>query len=143
MRMWSVIHVDNRARYRWWRTSAALSLALSSCILPGGGGSEQIVPDVVHAGQPATFRLVLSAVDINWVTGRFRDLKLFYRLAGDSSCAQVQPSRRFAVDHGREGYDFTIPPFPSGTRGTLEFYFTFRFDGHPNTAQGYRTVRVE
>lgn len=112
-------------------------------MLPGGGGSEQIVPDVIHSGQPATFQLVMSAVDINWVSGRFRDLKLFYRLAGDSSYQQVAPSRRFKVEQNREGYDFIIPPYPSGTRGTLEFYFTYRFDGHPNSASGYKAVRVE
>lgn len=112
-------------------------------MLPGGGGSDQIVPNSIHAGEPATFQLVMSAADIKWVRGRFKDLKLFYRLAGDPSYRQVEPSRRFDVEQSREGYDFVIPPYPVGTRGRLEFYFTFRFDGHPNTAPGYKTVRVE
>jgi hypothetical protein len=112
-------------------------------MVPGGGGSDQIVPDTIHAGSPATFRLVMSVADIKWIRWRFRDLRLFYRLASDSIYSEVEPARRFSVDHGREGYDFVIPPYRLGTRGTLDYYFTFRFDGHPNRAPGLKVVRVE
>lgn len=120
-----------------------LSLGMASCILPGGGGSEQIVPQVILAGQPATFQLVVSAVDVPWVWGRYRNLNLFYRLVSDSSYRQTHPSRQYAVDRAREGFEFVVPPYPTGTRDSLEFYFTFRFDGHPNTARGYKRIPVE
>jgi hypothetical protein len=134
---------SNAFAWMYRRFCVVVGLLISGCMLPGGGGSEQIVPDTVHAGSPAKFQLVMSVADINWIRGRFKDLKLFYRLAGDSVYREVHPARRFSVDHGREGYDFVIPPYPVGTRGTLEYRFTYRFDGHPNSVPGLKAVRVE
>jgi hypothetical protein len=48
------------------------------------------------------------------------------------------------MDAHHERYDFLIPPYPTGTRGQLEFYFRFSFDGEPpSEILGGRRVRVE
>lgn len=143
---------DNRASHgrarlaqkgRLMRCGAVLGLVAIGCMVPGGGGTVQSFPDTVHVGQPATFRIDLTAVDIKWAWGRFRDLKLFYRMVGDTSFRSVPPSRRMHISRASEAYEFVVPPLAHEKRGMLEFYFTFAFDGVPNRIPGSHPIPVE
>jgi hypothetical protein len=112
------------------------------CIVPGGGGSQQTLPEVIRAGEPAVIQYDLMAHDLPWSRGRFRDVTLFYRLVGDSVYRSVRPSSRKRVDRAREAYEFRIPAYPSGTEGEVELYFTNTFDGHPNRTPGWKKIPV-
>jgi hypothetical protein len=118
-------------------------LLLGGCVIPGGGGSQQTVPDTIRVGEAALIRFELTANDIRWAPGRFRDVKLLYRLVGDSTYRSLQPSNRRLVEAAKEAYEFVIPPFAAGTAGQLEYYFTLTFDGHQNEIQGYKKIPVE
>lgn len=123
--------------------SAAIgTFALTGCIIPGGGGIGQTVPDSVRAGEAAIVRLDMAVTDVAWIRGRYRDLTLHYRLVGDSAYWSVEPSRRIPVDRAHEAYELTIPPYPPATRGAIEFYVSVNFDGHPSQFEGYRKIRI-
>jgi hypothetical protein len=104
---------------------------------------EMIYPDSVVAGAPIPVRLVVSAFDVPRIRGRFRDLVLHYRLVGDSAFRTTVPSRRIGITEAREAHEFTIPPYPPSTCGSIELYFSVRFDGHPSQAEGHKRIRVD
>lgn len=134
------------APLRRWRTQVAvIALLISGCITPGGGAAEQVVPDVITAGQPATLQLKLSIFEANArVKGRFKDVALRYRLVGDSTFRVAQTPQPRQIARNVETYDFILPPFPPGTRGKMEFFFTAHLDGHPSPAiEGIKQVRVQ
>src|SRR6059058_2183080 len=101
---------------------ALSALAATGCITPGGGGMEMIYPDSIVAGAPIPVRLVVSAVDVPRIRGRFRDLVLHYRLVGDSAFRTTVPLRRIGISEAREAHEFTIPPYPPSTCGAIELY---------------------
>lgn len=102
-----------------------------------------IYPDSVVAGAPIPVRLEVSAFDVPRIRGRFRDLVLHYRLVGDSVFRTTAPSRRIDITEAREAHEFTIPPYPPSTCGSIELYFSVRFDGHPSQAEGHKRIRVD
>jgi hypothetical protein len=121
---------------------AVIALSATGCMIPGGGGVNQTIPDSVRAGEAATVRLDMFVTDVKFIWGRYRDLALRYRLVGDSAFQSITPSRRIHVDRGREAYEFTIPPYPARTCGSIELSVSMKFDGHPSQFDGYRKIRV-
>lgn len=130
--------------------AAWLAFLLSpGCNPAGGGGSDQIVPDSVKAGEPAAIVLVLSVWGSGGpIKGRYKDLLMNYRLTGEEHYKSVQPEpaavpyKEFDKDKF-EAYRFTIPAYPAGTKGEIEFNFDVKFDGHKNNIVGVKKIRVE
>jgi hypothetical protein len=119
--------------------------------LAGGGGSDQIAPASVSAGQPAIVKIDLDV----WggggpVAGRYTDLNFYYRLVGQPTYNVLQSSAvpivytgaqaKFNGDY--EEYTFTIPPYPTNTSGSIEFYYDVKLDGVQNHALGLKTIQV-
>lgn len=127
----------------------ALILALSmtfwtaACLFqPGGGGSTQVAPDEVRAGAPARVGLQLTV----WGAGgeirnRYAELQLFYRLPNAIDYRKLQPVL-LSRQSKQEVYEFTIPPPPPDATGEIEYYITFRFDGHENRVPGIKRIRI-
>lgn len=114
-------------------------------MIPGPGGATQDAPDAVRAGEPATVRLELWITEPNRsIKHRYEDVRLRYRLRSETSFKQAPTPEPTIVARDHEWYDFTIPPFPAGTRGEIEYYILFTFDGHPNPPmEGIKHIRVE
>ena len=108
----------------------------------GGGGSVQTVPDVVHPGDTARLQLRLSVTG-GRIAGRYDDVALYYRLVGAADYERAQEPRPLAVDERHVTYEFTIPPYPAGTRGPIEYYFTAALDGHPARIPAMKQIRIE
>jgi len=129
--------------------AGCLALLLSSgCDIAGGGGSDQIVPDSVKAGEPAVIVIVLSVWGSGGsIKGRYRDLVLSYRLTGESEFKTIQPEsipvpyKEFDKDKF-EAYRFTLPPYPKGMKGEIEFYFEVKFDGQKNHIKGIKKISI-
>src|SRR5205823_11487079 len=101
-------------------------VGLSGAFQPGGGGSTQVATDSVIAGIPCTVRLELSVWGAGGdIKGRYTDIALFYRLAGDSDYKMVSPQ---PVSHSekQEVYNVTIPPFSDETHKEIEYYIEFK-----------------
>jgi hypothetical protein len=132
--------------------SIFLSLLLSaSCSLPGAGASEQIVPDTTRAGEPAVVTIVFSVWGSGGpVKGRYKDIVFYYRLVGETNYKSLQPEP-VALPTGydypdnrdtHETYRVTIPAYPKGTTGDIEFYFEKNFDGYQSRTDGLKKIHV-
>lgn len=122
--------------------------------LGGGGGVNHVIPDRVMAGEPAIFSVVLTT----WggggaIAGRYTNISLGYRLVGEDTYTTLQPKHvvlpknyQEAITRDRtnqyEAYDFTVPPYPLGTTGEIEYYLDTTLDGHLNHQEGIKKVRV-
>jgi hypothetical protein len=124
--------------------SVLCALSLSSCMLaPGGGGSIQSSPESVKAGEPAVLRLELSV----WgsgkdISGRYADVAVFYRLVGAAQYEGPLKAQPVPHDAKHESYEFTIPGYPTGTTGEIEFYFALKLDGQPSRIEGLKKIRI-
>ncbi len=116
--------------------------------LAGGGGSSLTVPDSVRVGDAATATLELSV----WggggpVAGRYTDVRLYYRLVGQPDYGVLQSSP-VPKDYGGkftgkyEVYTFTIPPYPTGTTGEIEYYYEAKLDGEQNHGTGAKKTKI-
>lgn len=121
----------------------ALTLLGAACQLtPGGGGSVQAAPDAVKAGEPAVVRLTLSVWGAGGaIKGRYTDISLHYRLAGDEGSETLRP-KFVSREEKREVYEFTIPAYPKGTVGEIEYYFELKLDGHHSRVNGMKKIKV-
>ena len=125
--------------------AAILSLlmgVLPSCFQPGGGGFNQTSPETVRAGEPA----ILTLEAYVWgaggpIAGRCTQVAAFYRLTGSTEYQKVLPTLVSQNDK-RELYRFTIPPFPAGTEGQIEFYFEVKLDGYLNHINGLKKITI-
>ncbi len=64
----------------------------SGCSVAGGGGSDQIVPDLVKAGEPAVVTIVFSVWGFGGlIEGRYKDITFNYRLIGERDYKTIPP----------------------------------------------------
>jgi hypothetical protein len=122
---------------------ALAALALTGCITPGGGGVNMTFPDSIAAGEAIPIRVEVSVFDVPRIEGRFRDLALHYRLVGESTFRTSAAARRIDVDKASEAYEFSIPPYPPNTCGSIELYLTMQFDGRASRTDGHKKIRVD
>ena len=122
---------------------AILSLLTTGCFQPGGGGSAHHPPPQIISGEPTTLKLTFSA----WGAGsgnlskRYTQIRCHYRQSGESQF-QTVAAKVISSDDKQMEVQFVIPPqVLFGESSTLEYYFDFLFDGHPNT-RGHETVQI-
>ncbi len=118
----------------------------------GGGGSEEIAPDTVQAGEPADITIIVTATGGGGkIQGRFTDLSLHYRLVGENTYKSIQPQSIVLPDNFKtvqsktfqsEAYKFTIPPYPKGTTGEIEYYTEMTFDGYQSHQDGVKKIKI-
>jgi hypothetical protein len=101
----------------------------------GGGGSVHNPPDHIVAGQPTTLKLSFSV----WGAGsgdlakRYTKILCHYRKSDEAHFQSVS-ARIVSSDQKRMAVEFVVPPQElSATSASLEYYFDFLFDGHPNS----------
>ena len=107
----------------------------------GAGGMDVIAPDYVKAGDPVAIKVVFS-VTAGKINGRYKNIFLHYRLLGENNYKKIQPVMTDLPDNYkeweaktknkgiREAYEFTIPPYPVGTAGEIEYWVEAHLDGY-------------
>jgi hypothetical protein len=122
----------------------ALSICLvaASCFQIGAGGSNQVAPDSIRASEPAVIKLELLV----WgeggpIKGRYTDVTCHYRLSGEQTHA-ILVSVPSPQDDKHEVYEFTIPGYPAGTTGDIEYYFEMKLDGQPSRIDGIKKIHL-
>ena len=119
----------------------------------GGGGSEYIVPDIAKTGEPITIGLILNTwgKHTKLISERYTNISLNYRLVGESSYKTLQPklvdlpaNYKAAISDivQYEKYEFTIPAYPIGTKGEIEYYVDMTFDGYASHTEGIKKIKV-
>lgn len=118
----------------------------------GGGGIQQYAPDTVQAGEPADITLIATATGGGGnIQGRFTNLILHYRLVGENAYKSIQPQSIILPDNFKtvqsktfqsEAYKFTIPAYPKGTTGEIEYYTEMTFDGYPSKTDGIKKIKL-
>ncbi|HEU4452658.1 MAG TPA: hypothetical protein VFR81_06335 [Longimicrobium sp.] len=122
--------------------AALLFLLLAWGCGPGGGGTIQVAPETVRAGEAAMVQLELSVWGAGGdVRGRYTELAAFYRLVGEPAFREVTPTL-VSGDERSERYRIVIPPYPRGTRGEIEYYIDVKLDGHASRIEGIRRIAV-
>lgn len=136
----------------WIYSSKYTSLNSPSAVgrfsLAGGGGSEQYPPDEAKTGEPAVIKFYVEV----WggggpINGRYTDLALHYRLTGENDYKAVLPQpatlpANYTTNPNLqwEAYQFTIPPYPQGTTGQIEYYIDLKLDGHASHVDGIKKI---
>lgn len=128
------------------------ALLFSGCICPGSGGSQQLAPNTAKAGEPISIKLRFLVTDHNPamlgllcnhpIPGRFKDVRLYYRLVGETDWHPLEPSKHIPQDEKIEIYEFVIPPYLEGTSGEIEWYYEYVFDGRPGKHPGANRIRL-
>lgn len=118
----------------------------------GGGGSEQFPPATATAGTPITVGFIVNVWgDEGPIQGRFTDMVLHYKLAGETAYQTVAPVaaalpekyRQATTKHNQwQAYEFVIPPYPAGTHGAITYYITLKLDGHASQQAGLKTIKL-
>lgn len=118
----------------------------------GGGGMQQYAPDTVQAGEPADITIIATATGGGGnIQGRFTNLSLHYRLVGENTYKAIQPQQIDLPDNFKtvqsktfqsETYKFTIPPYPKGTTGEIEYYTEMTFDGYQSHQDGVKKIKI-
>lgn len=118
----------------------------------GGGGIQQYAPDTVQAGEPADITLIATATGGGGnIQGRFTNLTLHYRLVGENAYKSIQPQSIALPDNFKtvqsktfqsEAYKFTIPAYPKGTVGEIEYYTEMTFDDYPSKTDGVKKIKL-
>lgn len=118
----------------------------------GGGGMEQYAPDAVQAGEPVDITLFVTATGGGGnIQGRFTKLSLHYRLVGEKAYRSLQPQSITLPDNLKtvqsktfqsEAYKFTIPAYPKGTTGEIEYYTEMTFDGYRSRQEGVKKIKI-
>lgn len=120
--------------------------------LAGGGASEQIAPDTIQTGESTDITFVVTATGGGGkIGGRFKDISLHYKLAGETIYKNIQPQQIDLPDNFEtaqsktfqsEAYKFTIPPYPKGTTGEIEYYIEMTFDGYKSHQDGVKKIKI-
>ena len=113
--------------------SAIIAIAITAYVIwssfaPGGGGSTQDAPRESSACHflPVRLRLYVWGAGGS-VQGRYTDLIMHYRLAGDMRFYETEP-KIVEKNSISETAEFVVPPFTPKASGALEYYFTVNFD---------------
>lgn len=128
--------------FKWWAGGVA-----------GGGGSEHIVPDTAKTGEPITVGLILNTWGKHTkpISERYTNISLYYRLAGKSDYKSLQSklvdlpaNYKIAISDTAqyEKFEFTIPSYPKGTTGEIEYYVDMTFDGYLNHTEGIKKIKL-
>jgi hypothetical protein len=79
-----------------------------------------------------------------------KDVSLEYRLVGEEKLIKTKPVlvSRKAPKISLPNYEvftymFTIPGYPAGTRGEIEYFTNLTLDGMPNHHEGTKKIRLE
>ncbi len=118
----------------------------------GGGGSELIAPDTIKTGEPTDIQLIVTATGGGPLKGRYTNISFGYKLDSEKTYHVLQPHPIPLPDNFKavqskssqsEAYEFTIPPYPKGTVGEIEYYDEMIFDGYPqNRNKGNKKITV-
>lgn len=132
--------------------SVLLAVLISNgCGVAGGGANFQVLPDSIEAGQPGVVVIVFSVWGSGGpVKGRYKDIAFHYRLVGYTNYKNLSPEptavpSKYDNPENRdkfEAYRFTIPPYPPGTKGEIEFYYESTFDGNRSRTEGLKRIKV-
>lgn len=118
----------------------------------GGGGHELNVPDTIKTAESTDIELIVTATGGGGpIKGRFTNISFHYRLVGENTYKILQPQPVTLPDNFKnvqsksfqsEAYKFTIPPYPKGTTGEIEYYTEITFDGYPSKTDGNKKIKV-
>lgn len=109
----------------------------------GGGGSVHNPPDHIVAGQPTILTLSFSVWGAGFgdLANRYTKIFCHYRKSNEAQFQSVS-ARIVSSDRKRMAVEFVVPPQElSATPASLEYYFDFLFDGHPNS-RPHETVQI-
>ena len=122
--------------------------------LGGGGGATHSVPDIATTTKPIQIMVILTT----WggggsISGRYKDTSLYYRLVGEDIYNKVNSvptplpeNYKAAMERDKnnqyEAILFTIPAYPKGTKGEVEYYVDTILDGHFNRQNGIKTIKL-
>lgn len=124
---------------------------IGSGLVIGGGGSQQYVPDTVETGESTNITLIVTATGGGKIQGRFKNISLFYRLVSENTYKSILPQPITLPDNFKtvqsktfqsEAYQFTIPPYPKGTTGEIEYYIEMTFDGYQSRQEGVKKIKI-
>jgi hypothetical protein len=118
-----------------------------------GGGSQRLnVSDTIKTGEPTDIESIVTATGGGGpIKGRFTNMSFHYRLVGENSYRILQPQPIALPDNFKavqsksfqsEAYKFTIPPYPIGTIGEIEYYTEMTFDGYSSKTDGIKKIKV-
>lgn len=119
--------------------------------VPGGGGSDQTAPDSIKTGEPAPVKINFSVWGSGGpIKGRYTEVILYYRLVGEATYKALRSDPVPVIftgdqqkfDGKYESYIFTIPPYPKGTNGEIEFYYEMKLDGYFNHVDGLKKIKI-
>ncbi len=118
----------------------------------GGGGSELKAPDTIKTGEPTDIELIVTALGGGGpIKGRFTDISFHYKLTDERNYKTLQPQPVALPDNLKavqsksfqsEAYRFTIPAYPKGTVGEIEFYTEKTFDGYLSRTDGTKKIKI-
>lgn len=118
----------------------------------GGGGYELNVPDTIKTGESTDIELIVTATGGGGpIKGRVTNISFHYRLVGENTYKILQPQSIALPDNFKavqsksfqsEAYKFTIPPYPKGTTGEVEYYTEMTFDGYSSKTDGNKKIKV-
>jgi hypothetical protein len=127
-----------------------LALLLNCCVGGSGCGTTEYPPDSAHIGEAIPIRFEVSTWGGGHQAKRVNNISLEYRLVGEEKLAIVMPvllstkaPRNSVPNNEVFTYVFTIPAYPAGTRGEIEYFIHLSLDGFPNHHQGTKKIRIE
>lgn len=117
------------------------------------GGQELNVPDTIRTGESTDIELIVTRIGRDQIKGHFTDISFHYRLVGENTYKVLQSQPIALPDNFKEwvksnkiakaeAYKFTIPPYPKGTTGEIEYYTEMTFDGNPSKTDGNKKIKV-
>ncbi len=126
----------------------------------GGGGVTQEVPDTVMTGTPITFYLYPSlwGRGVRKIEEVYPGATVYYRLVGEVQYQTVAgksiplpENYRAAVSDtlNWRAFEFSLPAYPLGTTGEIEYYFEVKNPTNPNypggkfRVDGVKKVKLE
>jgi hypothetical protein len=144
---------DNFALKSTFRLLAVILLTafLLDCSFGSGCGTTEYPPDSVRAGEAIPIRFEVSTRGGgHHQAKRVKDISLQYRLVGEERLATVKPvllsskaPQNSLPNNEVFTYIFTIPAYPAGTRGEIEYFTNLTLDGFPNHHQGTKKIKIE
>jgi hypothetical protein len=131
--------------------AAVLFMALLlDCSFGSGCGTTEYPPDSVRAGEAIPIRFEVSTWGSGHQAKRVKDISLEYRLVGEERLATLKPvllsskaPKNSVPNNEVFTYVFTIPAYPAGTRGEVEYFTNLTLDGFPNHHQGTKKIKIE
>jgi hypothetical protein len=74
---------------------------------------------------------------------RWKNLRLHYRLVGETDYKPIQPSQHHIKNDKLALWVFVIPPYPPGTSGEIEFIVEYQMDETPGRVEGRKKIKLE